>query len=76
MFYTAKKENNFFFIYKEIQMGTVAKSYTRKGFLIYEEMRIVIHDIATAPFWISLHVRKILFSFFISVIILRIDASS
>ncbi len=28
-------------IYKEIQMGSVPKSYTRmrKGFLIYEEMR-------------------------------------
>ena len=24
---------------KEIQMGAVAKSYMRKGFLIYEEMR-------------------------------------
>jgi hypothetical protein len=24
---------------KEIQMGAVAKSHTRKGFLIYEEMR-------------------------------------
>ncbi len=28
-----------FFIYKEIQMGSVAKSYMRKGFVIYEEMR-------------------------------------
>ncbi len=26
-------------MYKEIQMGYVAKSYMRKGFLIYEEMR-------------------------------------
>jgi hypothetical protein len=30
--YTDKKEN-------EIQMGSVAKSYMRKRFLIYEEMR-------------------------------------
>ncbi len=31
---------------KEIQMGVVAKSYTRKGFLIYEEMRkyLVIYE--------------------------------
>jgi hypothetical protein len=29
----------FFFIYKEIQSGAVAKSYMRKGFLLYEEMR-------------------------------------
>jgi hypothetical protein len=28
----------FFLIYKEIQMGAVAKSYMRKGFLIYEVM--------------------------------------
>ncbi len=32
-------ENEIFLIYKEIQMGSVAKLYMRKGFLIYEEMR-------------------------------------
>jgi hypothetical protein len=37
--HTDKKENESFLIYKEIQMGAVAKSYMRKGFLIYEEMR-------------------------------------
>jgi hypothetical protein len=37
--YTDKKENQIFLIHKEIQSGTVAKSYMRKGFLIYEEMR-------------------------------------
>ncbi len=26
-------------MYKEIQSGAVAKSYMRKGFVIYEEMR-------------------------------------
>jgi hypothetical protein len=36
--YTEKKEKNNFLIYKEIQMGSGAKSYVRKGFLIYEEM--------------------------------------
>jgi hypothetical protein len=36
---TDKKENEIFIIYKEIQMGAVAKSYMRKGFLIYEKMR-------------------------------------
>jgi hypothetical protein len=36
---TDKKENKLFLIYKEIQMGSVAKSSMRKGFLIYEEMR-------------------------------------
>ncbi len=50
-----KKENQIFLIYKEIQMGSSAKSYVRKGFLIYEEMRkcftymgrpVVIHDFA------------------------------
>jgi hypothetical protein len=34
-----KKENQIFLICKEIQNGAVAKSYMRKGFLIYEEMR-------------------------------------
>jgi hypothetical protein len=37
--YTDKKENQIFLIYKEILSGAVAKSYMRKGFLIYEEMR-------------------------------------
>jgi hypothetical protein len=36
---TDKKENQIFLIYKEIHSGAVAKSYMRKGFLIYEEMR-------------------------------------
>jgi hypothetical protein len=37
---TDKKEIKIFLIYKEIQMGgSVAKSYMRKGFVIYEEMR-------------------------------------
>jgi hypothetical protein len=37
--YTDKKENHIFLIYREIQSAAVAKSYMRKGFLIYEEMR-------------------------------------
>jgi hypothetical protein len=73
--YTDKKENKIFLIYKEIQKGAVAKSiwltgssymteylrissYIRKPFLLY--------DFATAPFWISLYLRKILF-YFLSV---------
>jgi hypothetical protein len=32
-----KKNIKIFLIYKEIQMGAVAKSYMRKGFVIYEE---------------------------------------
>jgi hypothetical protein len=45
-------------IYKEIQMGWGAKSYMRKGFLIYEECAnfspyirrpLVIYDFATDP---------------------------
>jgi hypothetical protein len=36
---TDKKENKTFLIYKEIQSVAFAKSYMRKGFLIYEEMR-------------------------------------
>jgi hypothetical protein len=37
---TDKKENQIFLLYKEIHSGAIAKSYMRKGFLIYEEMRI------------------------------------
>ncbi len=36
--YTDNKENDIFLIYKELQMGSGARSYMRKGFLIYEEM--------------------------------------
>jgi hypothetical protein len=36
---TDKKENKIFLINKEIQSGAVAKSYMRKFFLIFEEMR-------------------------------------
>jgi hypothetical protein len=57
-----KKEPKIFLIYMESQMGSVAKSYMRKDFLIiiYEEMRkylvmyeeavIVIFDFAVDPF--------------------------
>jgi hypothetical protein len=37
--HTDKKENQIFLICKEIQMGSVAKSYMRKAFLVFEEMR-------------------------------------
>ncbi len=59
-----------FLIYMEIQSGAVAKSYMRKGFLIYEEMRkyfpiyispLVIYDFATAPFWIPYIWEKFVF---------------
>jgi hypothetical protein len=33
------EENKIFLIYKEIQMGSGAKLYMRKGFLINEKMR-------------------------------------
>jgi hypothetical protein len=55
---TDKKENRIFLIYREIQSGAVAKSYMRKGFLIYGKcanislyMRrpLVIYDFGTAP---------------------------
>ncbi len=75
MVHTDKKENKTFLIYKEIQMGSGAKSYIRKGFLIYEEMRkffpiyeeAVSHIwLCTRSLWISLYMRKILF-YFLSV---------
>ncbi len=37
---TDKKDNEIFLIYYEIQMGSVAKQYMRKGFLMYEKMCI------------------------------------
>ncbi len=36
--YTDKKENKIFLIYKEIQNGAVAKSYMTNGLLIYREI--------------------------------------
>jgi hypothetical protein len=44
--YTDKKEKKIFLIHKEIQMGAVAKSHMKKGFLIYEEMHkhLVIYE--------------------------------
>jgi hypothetical protein len=36
---TDQNENEIFLICKEIQLGSVAKSYMRKGLLLYEEMR-------------------------------------
>ncbi len=49
-----KKEKKMFLIYKEIQSGAVAKSYMRKGFLIYEEMRkyFPIYDEVVSHIWL------------------------
>jgi hypothetical protein len=51
--YTDKKENQIFLTYKEIQSGAVAKSYMRKGFLIYEETRkyFPIYEEAVSQIW-------------------------
>ncbi len=51
---TDKKEKKILLIYQEIQMGTFAKSYMRKGFLIYEEMRkyLVIYEEAASHIWL------------------------
>jgi hypothetical protein len=56
-----RAENKFRREIQEIQKGAVAKSYMRKGFLIYEKMRkflvksymrrpLIIYDFVTAPF--------------------------
>ncbi len=41
-------------MYKEIQNGAVAKSYMRKGFRIYEEMRkyLAIWEVAESHMWL------------------------
>ncbi len=41
--HTDKKENKVSLIYQEIQMGSGAKSYMRKGLLIYEGMHKYFH---------------------------------
>jgi hypothetical protein len=38
LLYTDKKENKIFPIYKEIQIGAVAKSYMTNGLLTYGEI--------------------------------------
>jgi hypothetical protein len=59
-FYTDKKENQIFLIFKEIQSGEVAKSYMTNGLLIlyvgnylrissYIRKPFLIYDFATAP---------------------------
>ncbi len=54
VWYTDKKENWIFLIYKEIQSGAVAKSYMRKGFLIDEEMRnfFPVNEEAVCHLWL------------------------
>ncbi len=78
--YTDKKENEIFLISKEIQMGSVAKSYMRKDSLIqytrkcpniepYMRRPLVIYDFATRLFLISLYVyEENLIFFFISAV--------
>ena len=70
-----KKKNNFFPIYKEIKSGAVAKSYMRKGFPIYEEMRkflpymrrpLIIYDFAPDPSECSYIFEENFIFFFIS----------
>jgi hypothetical protein len=59
--YTDKKENKIFLIYKEIQMGLGAKSYTRKSFLIYEEMRkfFPVNEEALHPFPLNFLIKNL-----------------
>ncbi len=48
--------NQIFLIYKKIQNGAIAKSYMRKGFLIYEEMHkyLTIYEEAVSHVCMSL----------------------
>ncbi len=85
---TDKKENQIFLIYKEIQSEAVVKSYMRKGFLIYEEMRkyfdyyyFPIYEEAVSHIWLCkcsilnfLIYEENLIFFFISVAILIWDS--
>ncbi len=77
--HTDKKETQISFIYKEIQTGAVAKSYMRKGFLIYEEMRkyIPISKEAVSHIWLcncsilNFHIFEENFLSFLSVQVLE-----
>jgi hypothetical protein len=46
-------------IYKEIQLGSGAKSYMRKSFLIYDEMRKFIPIYSTSGFWPRVRARAL-----------------
>jgi hypothetical protein len=81
---SVKKENEIFLKYKDIQMGPVQKSYMKKSFLIYEEMRkyLTIYEVAVSHIWLCNRSipsefpyvwGKILFSFLISVNIERVS---
>ncbi len=65
-FHTDKKENKIFLKYKQIQGGaviyeeTLPNTYMRKCANIRP---LFIYDFATAPFWISLYMRKMWISF-------------
>jgi hypothetical protein len=57
MYCTDKKKNfRIYIIYKEIQMGSGTKSYTRKEGVLYEEMRkyFIIYEEAVS------HIHKVL----------------
>ncbi len=43
--YTDEKGNKIFLIYKEILMGPIAKSYMRKGFLVYMRKAQILNHI-------------------------------
>ncbi len=59
--YTDKKENQIFLICKEIQSGAVAKSYMRKGYLIYEEMRkyFFIYEEGVSHIWVNMTLQRL-----------------
>ncbi len=51
-----KKEKEIFLIYEDIQKGSGAKSYMRKGFLIYEEVHkyLVTYEEAVSHTWLCI----------------------
>jgi hypothetical protein len=65
--YTDKKENEIFLIYNEIQMGSVAKSEMRMGFLIiYMRKYLTIYEEAVSHKWLCN--RSLLTSFDFSLV--------
>ncbi len=69
--YTDKKETKFSSYIRKFRWGSVAKSYLRKGFLIYEEMRkyLTIFEEAVSHIWLCnrFHLNEENFILFLSL---------
>ncbi len=65
IWHTDKKENQIFSSYiRKFRLGQLqSHGWGRASISSYIRKRFLIYDFVTAPFWISLYMRKIIFSF-------------